>query len=110
MPAQPTSPSQNTGLIVLVVGIFMVVTAFVAATYLNGSKIDTIKSNQNKNSQIGKVERGSLTDITCALWKTVGDPARIDPALRAQVESVCSAPTATPARSPVRTTASPLKG
>jgi len=98
MPAAPapTNHNQNTGLIVLVVGIFMVIIAFVAVTYLNGSKIDTIKTNQTKNSQVGTVERGNLTDITCALWRSIGDPSRIDPALRAQVESVCSAATTSP--------------
>lgn len=90
MPAQP-APSQNTGLIVLVVGIFMVIVAFVAVTYFNGSKIDTIKNNQTRNSQVGAVERGNLTDITCALWRSVGNPARLDRALRVQVESVCAA-------------------
>jgi len=44
----------------------------------------------------GTVERGNLTDITCALWRSIGDPSRIDPALRAQVESVCSAATTSP--------------
>lgn len=98
VPAQPTSHNQNTGLIVLVVGIFMVIVAFVAVTYFNGSKIDTIKTTQDKNSQVGRVERGNLTDITCALWRSIGDPARVDPTLRAQVEAVCSAsaPAVTP--------------
>lgn len=90
-PIQPTSHNQNTGLIVLVVGIFMVTIAFVAVTYFNGSKIDTIKNTQDKNSQVGKTERGNLTDITCALWRSIGDPSHVDPTLRAQVESVCSA-------------------
>lgn len=94
MPAQPTSPSQNTGLIVLVVGIFMVILAFVAVTYFNSGKLDTIKNSQTKNSQVGKVERGNLTDITCALWRSVGNPARVEPSLRARVESVCTASTA----------------
>lgn len=90
-PAPTTSHPQNTGLIVLIVGIFMVIVAFVAVTYFNGSKIDTIKSTQDKNSQVGKTERGNLTDITCALWHSIGDPKRVDPALRAQVETLCSA-------------------
>jgi hypothetical protein len=96
MATQPTSPSQNTGLIVLVVGIFMVIIAFVAVTYFNGGKLDTIKNTQTKNSQVGKVERSNLTDITCALWRSIGDPAKVDPTLRAEVESVCSGQSATP--------------
>lgn len=100
MPSQPTSPSQNTGLIVLVVGIFMVILAFVAVTYFNGSKIDTIRTNQNKNSQVGKVERGNLTDITCALWRSIGDPNRVGATLRAQVEAVCADATGSPTVSP----------
>jgi hypothetical protein len=96
MSTQPTTPSQNTGLIVLVVGIFMVIVAFVAVTYFNGSKIDTIKTNQTKNNQVGKAERGDLTDITCALWRSIGDPSRVDPTLRSQVESVCASPATTP--------------
>jgi len=95
MATQPTSPSQNTGLIVLIVGTFMVIIAFLVATYLNGSKLDTIKSTQNKNSQVGKAERGNLTDITCALWRSIGDPSKVDPTLRAEVEAVCSEDTAT---------------
>lgn len=91
--------SQNLGLIVLVVGIFMVIIAFVSVTYLNGNKIDTIKSNQTKNSQVGASERGNLTDITCALWRSIGDPGRVDAALRAQVEAVCVA-ASTPTTSP----------
>jgi hypothetical protein len=97
MSVQPTSPSQNTGLIVLVVGIFMVIVAFVAVTYFNGSKIDTIKNNQSKNSQVSTVERGNLTDITCALWRSVGNPSLVDPTLRTQVEGVCAGQTASPA-------------
>lgn len=99
-PVQPTSHSQNTGLIVLVVGIFMVIVAFVAVTYLNSSKIDTVKSTQDKNSQIGKKERSDITDITCALWRSIGDPSRVDPGLRASVEAICSAQTASPGTSP----------
>lgn len=97
--APPVSHSQNLGLIVLVVGIFMVIITFVSVTYLNGNKIDTIKSTQDKNSQVGKAERGNLTDITCALWRSIGDPARVDAALRAQVEAVCST-AASPTPSP----------
>jgi flagellar basal body-associated protein FliL len=95
-PTRPSSHSQNTGLIVLVVGIFMVIIAFVAVTYLTGSKIDTIKTTQDKNSQVGKAERGSLTDITCALWRSVGDPGRVSATLRAEVESVCASVRVTP--------------
>jgi hypothetical protein len=92
----PVSHSQNLGLVVLVVGIFMVIITFVSVTYLNGNKIDTIKNTQDKNSQVGKTERGNLTDITCALWRSIGDPGRVDAALRVQVEAVCaSAPTPT---------------
>lgn len=94
-PAQPTSHSQNTGLIVLVVGIFMVIVAFVAVTYLNSNKIDNVRSTQDKNSQVGKAERGNLTDITCALWRSVGDSSRVTADLRAQVEKICSSDTTT---------------
>lgn len=97
-PAQPTSPSQNTGLIVLVVGIFMVIITFVAVTYFNSNKIDTVKSTQDKNSQVGKAERSNITDVTCALWRSVGDPSRIDAALRSSVQSICA--NATPTISP----------
>lgn len=96
MSTQPTNPSQNTGLIVLVVGIFMVVVAFIAVTYFNSGKLDTIKKTQTQNSQVGKTERGNLTDITCALWRSIGDPSKVEPTLRASVESVCSSATATP--------------
>lgn len=98
MPAttQPTSHSQNTGLIVLVVGIFMVIVAFVAVTYLSSSKIDTVKSTQDKNATVGKAERSDITDITCALWRAVGDPNRVDPTLRAKVESICSGTSSSP--------------
>lgn len=89
-PTPPTSHNQNLGLVVLVVGIFMVIITFVSVTYLNGNKIDTIKSTQDKNSQVGKAERGNLTDITCALWRSIGDPGRVDGTLRAQVEAVCA--------------------
>ncbi len=89
MAARPAT-SQNTGLIVLVVGIFMVVIALVAVTYLNGN-VSSIRQSQDKNSQVGKTERADLTDITCALWKSVGTTASLGPALRASVESVCGA-------------------
>lgn len=97
---QPTSHSQNTGLIVLVVGIFMVIVAFVAVTYLNSSKIDTVKSTQDKNASIGKAERSDITDITCALWRSIGDPSRVDPTLRAKVETICSGAPASPTVTP----------
>jgi flagellar basal body-associated protein FliL len=96
---QPTSHSQNLGLVVLVVGIFMVIITFVSVSYFNGNKIDTIKTTQDKNSQVGKAERGNLTDITCALWRSIGDPRRVDATLRAQVEAVCAS-AATPTASP----------
>lgn len=96
MSTQPTNPSQNTGLIVLVVGIFMVVVAFIAVTYFNSGKLDTIKKTQTQNSQVGKTERGNLTDITCALWRSIGDPSKVESTLRVSVESVCSSATATP--------------
>lgn len=95
MAAQPASPSQNTGLIVLVVGIFMVILTFVAVTYFNSNKIDTVKSTQDKNSQVSKAERSDITDVTCALWRSIGQPDRVDAALRASVEAICSGPTAT---------------
>lgn len=87
MPARPAA-SQNTGLIILVVGIFMVVITLVAVTYFH-SNVTDIKQNQNKNSQVGKTERADLTDITCALWESVGTPVRLTATLRASVESVC---------------------
>jgi len=86
MPAQPVNSSQNTGLVVIVVGIFMVIIAFLAVTYLNS---DTIKENQTKNSQKGAVERADLTQITCALWNSVGDPKKVDPKIVVKVEAVC---------------------
>lgn len=92
MPAQPTNHSQNIGLVVIVIGIFMVIVSFVAVTYLNGSKIDTVKTNQ----KVGAAERGDLTDITCALWRSIGDPAKVEPTLRASVEAVCSGVSASP--------------
>ncbi len=86
MPAQPTNSSQNTGLVVIVVGIFMVIIAFLAVTYLNS---DTIKENQDKNSQIGQQDRADLTQITCALWTSVGDPKKVPADIVAKVEKVC---------------------
>lgn len=86
MPAQPTNSSQNTGLVVIVVGIFMVIIAFLAVTYLNS---DTIKENQDKNSQRGQTERTSLIQVTCALWASVGDPARVDPKISADIKALC---------------------
>jgi flagellar basal body-associated protein FliL len=86
MSGQPTNSSQNTGLVVIIVGIFMVIIAFLAVTYLNS---DTIKSNQTKNSQVGQQDRADLTQITCALWTSIGDPKKVDPAVVAKVEKVC---------------------
>lgn len=86
MPAQPANSSQNTGLVVIVVGIFMVIIAFLAVTYLNS---DTIKENQDRNSQKGAVERADLTQITCALWNSVGDPEKIEPEIVKKIEAVC---------------------
>lgn len=86
MPTQPTNAAQNTGLVVIVVGIFMVVIAFLAVTYLNS---DAIKSNQNKNNQKATTDRSDLTTITCGLWKSVGDPSKVDPSVVAKVRTVC---------------------
>lgn len=86
MPAQPTNPSQNTGLVVIVVGIFMVIIAFLAVTYLNS---DSIKDNQTKNSEKGSAERADQTQIVCALWNSVGDPKRIEPEILKKIEAVC---------------------
>lgn len=86
MPAQPTNSAQNTGLVVIVVGIFMVIIAFLAVTYLNS---DSIKQNQTKNSQIGQQDRADITQITCALWTSVGDPKKVDPKLVAKIEKLC---------------------
>lgn len=96
MPAQPTSPNQNTGLIVLVVGIFMVIVTFVAVTYFSSSKLDSVKTTQDKNSQISQTERSNITSVTCALWRSIGDPSRVEPTLRASVESICSKDSASP--------------
>lgn len=87
MPAQPTSPSQNAGLVVIVVGIFMVIIAFLAVTYLNS---DSIKTNQDKNSHKANTEQDNLTQITCALWVSVGDPAKVDPAVVQKVRILCA--------------------
>lgn len=86
MPAQPTNSSQNTGLVVIVVGIFMVIIAFLVVTYLNS---DAIKSSQSRNNQKAVSERSDLTDITCALWKSVGNPNKVDPAVVAKVRVAC---------------------
>ncbi len=86
MPAQPTSTGQNTGLVVIVVGIFMVIIAFLAVTYLNS---DTIRDNQKKNSEKSTVERANLTQITCALWQADQDHKDVDPALEKAVDAVC---------------------
>lgn len=102
MPAQPTNSSQNTGLVVVVVGIFMVIIAFLAVTYLNS---DTIKENQSKNSEKGAADRADLTQITCALWDSVGDPKKVAPKIVIKIEAVCG-----DTRSPVRVSPSPLKG
>ena len=87
MPAQPTNPGQNTGLVIIVVGIFMVVIAFLAVTYLNS---DAIRTNQDKNSQKSTSERSDLTQVTCALWKSVGDSSKVDPRVAAKVKTICS--------------------
>jgi len=84
--AQPANSGQNTGLIVFVVGVFMVIIAFVAVTYLNSN---TIKENQDSNSQKSTTERADLTQITCALWRSVGDPKKVDPDVLAKVRAVC---------------------
>lgn len=84
--AQPANSGQNTGLVVIVVGIFMVIIAFLAVTYLNS---DTIKENQNRNSQKGATDREELTQITCALWRSVGDPKKVEPEVLDKVRAVC---------------------
>lgn len=86
MAAQPTNSSQNTGLVVIVVGIFMIIVAFLAVTYLNS---DSIKTNQDKNSQKAVNDRTDLTKITCALWDSVGDPKKVDPVVVKSVQTVC---------------------
>jgi hypothetical protein len=86
VPAQPTNSAQNTGLVVIVVGIFMVIMAFLAVTYFNS---DSIKTNQDKNSRRAVTERSELTDITCALWKSVGDSTTVDPEVLKKIEAVC---------------------
>ena len=88
MPAQPTNHSQNTGLVVIVVGIFMVIIAFLAVTYLNS---DAIKSSQDKNSKVSRQDRDDLTDVVCALWHSVGDPSSVDPKTRQKVIKICGA-------------------
>lgn len=86
MPAQPTTSSQNTGLVVIVVGIFMVIIAFLAVTYLNSG---TIQENQKETSQQGKEERADLVQVTCALWNSVGEPGSVDTKTLTQVEALC---------------------
>lgn len=86
MPAQPTNHSQNTGLVVIVVGIFMVIIAFLAVTYLNS---DTIRENQDKNAKKGQTERSSLIQTTCALWASVGDPSKVEPEVVANIKETC---------------------
>lgn len=86
MPTQSANTNQNTGLVVIVVGIFMVIIAFLAVTYLNS---DSIKTNQDKNSQRAANDRSDLTDITCALWDSVGDRSKVAPTLVEKVEKVC---------------------
>lgn len=86
VPAQPTNSSQNTGLVIIVVGIFMIIMAFVAVTYLNS---DSIKVDQEKNSQKADTDRSDLTKITCALWNSVGDPEKVDPVVEQTVRTVC---------------------
>jgi hypothetical protein len=83
---QPASTTQNTGLVVIVVGIFMVIIAFLAVTYLNS---DAIRTNQDRNSQKGQQDRSDLTDITCVLWRSVGDPGKISQGDRDKVQAVC---------------------
>jgi hypothetical protein len=87
VPAQPTSSGQNTGLVVIVVGIFMVIIAFLAVTYLNS---DTIKTNQTKNSERNSTDRANLTQIMCALWESVGKPGDVDPTVVEKVKTVCA--------------------
>lgn len=86
MAAQPTNSSQNTGLVIIVVGIFMIIVAFLAVTYLNS---DSIKTNQDKNSQKAVTDRTDLTKITCALWDSVGNPQKVDPLVVKSVQAVC---------------------
>jgi hypothetical protein len=86
VPAQPTNPAQNTGLVIIVVGIFMVIITFLAVTYLNS---DAIKTKQDKNSQSASTQRSDLLQITCALWDSVGEPEEVDPAVAAKVRAVC---------------------
>ncbi len=86
MAAQPANSGQNTGLIVFVVGVFMVIIAFVAVTYLNS---DTIKENQDKNSQTSQTQRSDLTQITCAIWRSTGVPKNLDAETLKRVRDVC---------------------
>lgn len=87
MPTQPTSTGQNTGLIVMCVGIFMVIIAFLTVTYMNS---DTIRTNQDKNSHKSQVERANLTQITCALWQSEKDHSQVTPDLAKAVSTVCT--------------------
>lgn len=84
--AQPANSGQNTGLIVFVVGVFMVIIAFVAVTYLNS---DTIKENQDKNSQNSQDQRTDQLQVSCALWQSTGDPKKLDPVLLSKIQSIC---------------------
>ncbi len=85
--AQPTNSGQNTGLVVIVVGIFMVIIAFLAVTYLNS---DTIKENQNRNSQKSQTERADLTQIVCGLWQADRDHGQVDKDLEKSIDAVCA--------------------
>ena len=86
MPTQPTNSAQNTGLIVIVVGIFMVIVAFLAVSYLTS---DDIRTTQDKTSRKAADERSDLTQITCALWKSVGDPGSVEPEIAQKVQTIC---------------------
>lgn len=87
MPAQPTSSSQNTGLVIIVVGIFMVIIAFLAVTYLNS---DQIRDNQDKNSQRSQIERSDLTKLTCALWEDLAKDKASDPKTVEDLSAICA--------------------
>jgi hypothetical protein len=86
VPAQPINSSQNTGLVVIVVGIFMVIMAFLAVTYFNS---DAIKTSQSKNDRKASTDRSDLTTITCALWDSMGDPDRVDQEIVQEVQAIC---------------------
>jgi len=83
---QPVNSGQNTGLVVIIVGIFMVIVAFLAVTYLNS---DTIRENQDTNSTRSREERADLTQITCAIWQSVGEPKSVDQAMADKILAVC---------------------